>query len=119
VTGLARATVPRAYSRSVLACRTRHRADGLDRRSRDLGPGSLLESHPRIYQATLDLTGCSAEDAVFVGDSLGTDALGPQRAGIRSLLLAPGASAQIHTEQVASLADAARLISGARPAGLA
>ena len=70
--------------------------------------------HPRIYQATLDLTGCSAEDAVFIGDSLhGTAAaLGPQRSGIRSVLLAPGAETQIHTEQVASLAEAARLLLG-------
>jgi len=66
--------------------------------------------HPGIYQATLDLTGCSAADAVFIGDSLRTDALGPQRAGIRSVLLAPGARTRIHTEQVASLADAARLL---------
>jgi putative hydrolase of the HAD superfamily len=68
--------------------------------------------HPRIYQATLDLTGCSAEDAVFIGDSLRTDALGPQRSGIRSVLLAPSAETQIHTEQVASLAEAARLLLG-------
>lgn len=68
--------------------------------------------HPLIYQATLDLTGCSAEHAVFVGDSLRTDALGPQRVGIRSVLLAREAETQIHTEQVSSLADAARLLLG-------
>ena len=68
--------------------------------------------HPRIYQTTLDLTGCSAEDAVFVGDSLRTDALGPQRVGVRSVLLARDAETQIHTEQVASLAEAARLLLG-------
>lgn len=66
--------------------------------------------HPRIYQATLDLAGFSARDAVFVGDSLRTDALGPQRVGIRSVLLAPTAKQQVHREQVVSLADAARLI---------
>jgi putative hydrolase of the HAD superfamily len=70
--------------------------------------------HPRIYQATLDLTRCRAEDAVFVGDSLRTDAVGPQSAGIRSVLLAPDATTQIHTEHVASLADAARLLAGER-----
>ena len=68
--------------------------------------------HPRIYQATLDRAGFSAADAVFVGDSLRTDALGPQRAGIRSVLLAPDAEKQIHPEQVASLGDAARLLLG-------
>jgi putative hydrolase of the HAD superfamily len=66
--------------------------------------------HPRIYQATLDRAGFSAADAVFVGDSLRTDALGPQRAGIRSVLLARDAQAQIHPEQVTSLAEAARLL---------
>jgi putative hydrolase of the HAD superfamily len=68
--------------------------------------------HPRIYQATLDRAGFSAADAVFVGDSLRTDALGPQRAGIRSVLLARDAEEQIHPEQVASLGDAARLLLG-------
>ena len=65
--------------------------------------------HTRIYQATLELAGFRAEDAVFVGDSLRTDALGPQRAGIRSVLVTR-AEEQVHQEQVASLGDAARLI---------
>ena len=68
--------------------------------------------HPRIYDTTLDLAGFTAADAVFVGDSLRADALGPQRAGIRSVLLALGAGTQIHTEQVASLPEAARLLLG-------
>ena len=66
--------------------------------------------HPRIYDATLRLAGCTAGDAVFVGDSLRTDALGPQSVGIRSVLLAPLAKSQLHREQVASLADAASLL---------
>ncbi len=65
--------------------------------------------HTRIYQATLELAGFRAEDAVFVGDSLRTDALGPQRAGIRSVLVTR-AEEQVHREQVASLGEAARLI---------
>ena len=65
--------------------------------------------HSRIYRATLDLAGFSAQDAVFIGDSLRTDALGPQRAGIRSVLVTR-AEEQMHGEQVASLGDAARLI---------
>ena len=74
--------------------------------------------HPRIYNATLHLAGFIAEDAVFVGDGLRTDALGPQSIGIRSVLLAPVAKRQVHREQVASLADAASLLLGAgtRPA---
>jgi putative hydrolase of the HAD superfamily len=65
--------------------------------------------HTRIYQVTLELAGFAAENAVFVGDSLRTDALGPQRAGIRSVLVTR-AMGQVHEEQVASLDDAARLI---------
>lgn len=68
--------------------------------------------HPRIYQTTLDRAGFSAADAVFVGDSLRTDALGPQRAGIRSVLLARNADTRLHTEQAASLAETARLLLG-------
>jgi putative hydrolase of the HAD superfamily len=65
--------------------------------------------HTRIYQATLDLAGFKAQDAVFVGDSLRTDALGPQRVRIRAVLVTR-AKEQVHPEQVASLGDAARLI---------
>jgi FMN phosphatase YigB (HAD superfamily) len=65
--------------------------------------------HERIYQATLEMAGFRAEDAVFVGDSLRTDAVGPQRARIRSVLVTR-AEEQLHLEQVASLGDAARLI---------
>jgi len=68
--------------------------------------------HPRIYQATLERAGFGADDAVFVGDSLRTDVLGPQRAGIRSVLLAPDTGRRLHREQVPSLAAAARLILG-------
>jgi HAD superfamily hydrolase (TIGR01509 family) len=65
--------------------------------------------HTRIYQATLELAGFRAEDAVFIGDSPRTDALGPQRAGMRSVLVTR-AKEQVYGEQVASLGDAARLI---------
>jgi putative hydrolase of the HAD superfamily len=67
--------------------------------------------HPRIYQAALERTGFGADHAVFIGDSLRTDVLGPQRAGIRSVLLAGDTDRQLHREQVTSLAAAARLIS--------
>ena len=67
---------------------------------------------PRIYRSVLSLAGCGAKDAVFVGDSLRTDVLGPQRCGIRSLLLAPSAGADFHGEVVGSLAALPRLLSG-------
>jgi HAD-hyrolase-like len=66
--------------------------------------------HPRIYQATLERTGFGADDAVFIGDSLRTDVLGPQRVGICSVLLARDAERQLHREQVSSLAAATHLI---------
>jgi putative hydrolase of the HAD superfamily len=65
--------------------------------------------HARIYKATLESAGFMAQDAVFVGDSLRTDALGPQHAGIRSVLVTR-AEDQMHQEQVASLSEAVRLI---------
>lgn len=68
------------------------------------------KSHPRIYQATLERTGFGADDAVFIGDSLRTDVLGSQRAGIRSVLLARHTGRQHCREQVTTLASAARLI---------
>jgi putative hydrolase of the HAD superfamily len=66
--------------------------------------------HPRIYQATLERTGFGADDAVFIGDSLRTDVLGPQRVGIRSVLLVRDADRQLHREQARSLAAATRLL---------
>jgi putative hydrolase of the HAD superfamily len=72
--------------------------------------------HPRIYGSTLDLAGFAANDAVFVGDSLRTDVLGPEKAGIRSVLLAPAAGEVFHREQVGSLAAVARLLIDGNPA---
>ena len=65
--------------------------------------------HTGIFQATLELAGIRAADAVFVGDSLRTDVLGPQRAEIRSVLVTRSEE-QVHREQVVSLDAAARLI---------
>jgi putative hydrolase of the HAD superfamily len=67
---------------------------------------------PRIYRSVLSLAGYTARDAVFIGDSLRTDVLGPQRCGIRSLLLAPAAGADFHGEVIGSLAALPRLLSG-------
>jgi putative hydrolase of the HAD superfamily len=40
-----------------------------------------------IYQKVLEVAGMSADDAIFVGDNVEADIRGPQRAGIRSVLL--------------------------------
>lgn len=66
--------------------------------------------NPRIYQSTLDRAGFGVEDAVFVGDSLRTDVLGPQSAGIRSVLLSRVASETFHGEQAPSLAAVSHLL---------
>jgi putative hydrolase of the HAD superfamily len=66
---------------------------------------------PRIYRSVLALARCAATDAVFVGDSLRTDVLGPQGAGIRSLLLAPATGADVRGEAISSLAALPRLLS--------
>jgi HAD superfamily hydrolase (TIGR01509 family) len=66
--------------------------------------------HPRIYQSTLGLAGFAAEEAIFVGDSLRTDILGPRNIGIRSILLAPVAVNAFRGPQVRSLVAAAELL---------
>jgi putative hydrolase of the HAD superfamily len=73
--------------------------------------------HPRIYRSTLDLAGFAADDAVFVGDSLRTDVLGAEQAGIRSLLLAREPPEAFRGEQVESLAAVARLLLDGNRAG--
>jgi putative hydrolase of the HAD superfamily len=68
--------------------------------------------HPRIYRSVLELAGFGAGEAVFVGDSLRTDVYGPQRAGIRSVLLSPVAMEAFAGEQAGSLAAVSRLLTG-------
>lgn len=43
--------------------------------------------HPEIYDTVLQLAGVQPADAVFVGDNIATDVLGPQRAGITGIYL--------------------------------
>jgi len=45
--------------------------------------------HPSIYEAALDRFGCAPADALFVGDSLDADYLGPIEAGMGALLIDP------------------------------
>lgn len=66
--------------------------------------------HVRIYQATLDASDSRADNAVFIGDNLRTDVMGPQRAGIRSILLASSPAAGFDGEHAQSLAAVAELL---------
>lgn len=66
--------------------------------------------HPQAYRSTLARAGFAAEHAVFVGDGLNTDVLGPRRVGIRSVLLAKAVVDTYRGPRVGSLAAAAELI---------
>lgn len=66
--------------------------------------------HPQVYRSTLARAGFAAGHAVFVGDSLNTDVLGPRRVGIRSVLLAKADVDAYRGPRVESLAAAAELI---------
>lgn len=73
--------------------------------------------HPRIYQFTMGLAGLSAADTVFVGDSLRADVIGPQRVGIRSILLAAAAPEAFHGERAGSLAEVPGMLLNGPPGG--
>ncbi|MER6287705.1 HAD family hydrolase [Streptomyces sviceus] len=54
--------------------------------------------HPTIYATALNELGIAPGAAVFVGDTYEADYLGPLRAGIRSLLIAPHSQAALPSE---------------------
>ena len=66
--------------------------------------------HPQVYRSTLARAGFAAEHAVFVGDGLNTDVLGPRHVGIRSVLLAKADVDTYRGPRAGSLATAAELI---------
>jgi putative hydrolase of the HAD superfamily len=66
--------------------------------------------HPRIYQAALDANDSRAKNAIFVGDNVRTDVLGPQNAGIRAILLAASSDEDFVGEHARSLAAVAELL---------
>ena len=69
--------------------------------------------HPRIYQAALEASQSCAENAVFVGDNLRTDILGPENAGIRPIFLTSSLPQSFGGEHADSLAAVAELLIGA------
>jgi putative hydrolase of the HAD superfamily len=66
--------------------------------------------HLQIYRSTLHLTGFGAEETVFVGDSMRADVLGPQRIGIRSILLSTEGLETFEGERVRSLGEVSRML---------
>jgi putative hydrolase of the HAD superfamily len=51
--------------------------------------------HPRMYSAALEALAVPAEEAIFVGDSVRADFLGPSAAGITAFLIDPGKTADV------------------------
>jgi putative hydrolase of the HAD superfamily len=70
----------------------------------------VRKPHPGIYQATLDGNDSCAANAVFVGDNVRTDVLGPQTAGIRAILLASSPDEDFGGEHARTLAAVAELL---------
>jgi putative hydrolase of the HAD superfamily len=72
--------------------------------SGDLG---LSKPHPDIFASSLQDLGVVAEEAVYVGDSLESDALGARDAGMKALWLArkgyPGDPATLPVRVITSL----------------
>lgn len=64
--------------------------------------------HPDIYAEVLRLAGVMPREAIFVGDNMETDVLGPQRGGIRAFLLdrsSPGPAGSTTLSSLAQLAE--------------
>lgn len=66
--------------------------------------------HPRIYQAALDANDARAENALFVGDNVRTDVLGPQNAGMRAILLTSSPAEDFGGQHARSLVAVAQLL---------
>ena len=64
--------------------------------------------HHAMYHAVLDVAGVAAAEAVFVGDSIRADVLGPQDAGIYSLHLDRACAGSEGSAVVSSLSHLVR-----------
>lgn len=65
---------------------------------------------PAVFEAGLELAGCSLAEALFVGDSLENDVEGAERAGIRGILVRRRGDLPEGVEAVRSLEELAALI---------
>ncbi|MBI4318781.1 MAG: HAD family hydrolase [Chloroflexi bacterium] len=65
----------------------------------------LRKPHPRIYYACLDALGVEARKAVFIGDRVREDVLGPQSLGMQALL-----THQYRQEEPDGIARPARIV---------
>lgn len=46
-----------------------------------------LKTDPRLFAVALEKLGCAADEAIMVGDSLETDIVGAERAGVKAILV--------------------------------
>lgn len=65
---------------------------------------------PAPFAAGLELAGCSAAEAVHVGDSVESDVAGARAAGLRAILVQRGGEPPAGVEAVSSLADLSRVL---------
>lgn len=65
---------------------------------------------PAVFHAALELAGCAAEEALFVGDSLENDVHGARGAGIRAVLLARAGGAPEGVPAIGSLMELPPLV---------
>ena len=63
--------------------------------------------HPGIYARVLSLADVTPREAIFVGDNMEADVLGPQRAGIRGILLDRSSNGSPGRTTLSSLAQVA------------
>jgi HAD superfamily hydrolase (TIGR01549 family) len=71
-------------------------ADALDGVITSAGVGAR-KPDPRIFEAALELAGCSAGDALHVGDTPEEDIDGARSAGVRALLIERGGGGDIES----------------------
>jgi len=67
----------------------------------DLG---LLKSNPKMFEAILEKEGIKAEDAIMVGDSIESDLIGAENAGIKGILLDRN-NKRNHPNRITTLAE--------------
>ncbi len=68
-----------------------------------------LKPHPSIYRTALDRAAVRPHEAVFVGDNVDADYVGPRDAGMRALLIDPDRSQAV--DDIDDIDDADRLVS--------
>jgi HAD superfamily hydrolase (TIGR01549 family) len=71
----------------------------------------LEKPDPRLFQRALDRAGVSADEAAYIGDLYSVDVVGARRAGLRAVLMDPGACwGTRDCPQAPTVLDAVRLL---------